>query len=336
MHDMTVSDSRSDAAQFQGVAAPHGLTAAPRRRLLAAALLPLLGGCAAVAGSPAQPADVRPAPPVAEPAAKAATDPATESEPLSEEALQVDFLLLGEVHDNGAQHLLRLRWLEWLSASRRIALAFEQLDADRQGDLDRALQASAGTEPGVRARRIAEAAGFNFDGWHWPFYAPYFELALRRGLPLAAANLSRGDAMRIARGQAAAVPEPAAWREAERRAMAQAINAGHCGLMPPASITPMANAQIARDRRLAESIVAAQRRYELPVVLLAGNGHVRRDIGVPGHLRDLAPQARVMSIGLIERGDTDIAAYDRIAVTAAASRTDPCEALRRRSAPASR
>lgn len=377
MHDIAVPDRRPDDAPSAPTLPAHaqiaagGTVAGQRRRLMAVALLPLLGGCASVIAPLASPAASSPAssdrsaggqaaasdPRTASSAAGAvdrsatgsatttgsaavpSPDPAAEAQsaaPLSEEALQADFLLLGEVHDNGVQHRLRLRWLQWLSDSRRIALAFEQLDADRQNDLDRALQASMGAEPGLRARHVAEAAGFNFDGWHWPFYAPYFELALRRGLPLAAANLSRSEAMRIARGQAAAVPEPASWREAERRAMAQAINAGHCGLLPPASIAPMANAQIARDRCLAQAIVAAQRRHGLPVVLLAGNGHVRRDIGVPGHLLELAPQARVMSVGLIESGETDIAAYDRIAVTAAAARPDPCEALRRRMVPASR
>ncbi|MGD9942771.1 MAG: ChaN family lipoprotein [Burkholderiaceae bacterium] len=322
-------------------------TRTARRRLLATGLLPLLGGCAVangperrLPGAPGAAGLPGPGSPGAASSSNAwssTASPSADSRPpesLTDEAWRADYLLLGEVHDNAEQHKLRLGWLDHLSSSRRFVLAVEQLDADRQADLDRALREAAAGDPAARARQVAEAAGFSFDGWHWPYYAPYFELALRRGLPLAAANLSRRDAMRIARGQAPAPAEPTGWGAAERSAMERSISDGHCGMLPANAVATMAAAQLARDRCLAQSVVSAGQRHGLPVVLLAGNGHMRRDIGVPRHLRELAPQARVLAIGLIERGDPGDAPFDRVATTAPQPRPDPCEAMRRRGASA--
>jgi len=249
-------------------------------------------------------------------------------------AFDADLLLIGEVHDNAAQHRMRLRWLEALTARRRVVIALEQLDAAQQGALDRARSddaaAAARGEPlGQRARRIAEAAGFDFRGWHWDYYRPVIELALRRDLPLVAANLSRAETMAVARGRASPEPPPAGWSADDQRALEDSIRAGHCGMLPESTIAPMAAAQRSRDARLARSIVDARARTGLPVVLLAGNGHVRRDIGVPRYLASLAPGARVLGIGLLEAGQEGAGPFDEVAVTAAAAREDPCRGLRK-------
>ena len=72
------------------------------------------------------------------------------------------------------------------------------------------------------------------------------------------------------------------------------------------------------------------------VVLLAGNGHVRKDIGIPLWLAP-AERARAVSIGLIEDKQTIPAdelarRFDHAYLTATAERVDPCIALRARHA----
>lgn len=87
----------------------------------------------------------------------------------------------------------------------------------------------------------------------------------------------------------------------------------------------MAAAQIARDQFMARLI---ERHADRGVVLLAGNGHVRRDIGVPRWLPAELGQ-RVKAIGLLEDGDaTDRSAFDHSLVTPRQPREDPCAALR--------
>jgi uncharacterized iron-regulated protein len=135
--------------------------------------------------------------------------------------------------------------------------------------------------------------------------------------------------------------EPGGWSDEDREQLADDIRTGHCGMLPPAAIEPMASAQRARDATIARAMVDAHRGCGLPVVLLAGNGHVRRDLGVPRYLSDLAPRARVFSVGLIERSDAQesrdesaSSPFDLTIETPAHPRPDPCEAFRNRARPA--
>jgi uncharacterized iron-regulated protein len=290
---------------------------------LAATLAAVAAGLGACA-SPSRPdVSARPGAPAAASAAQLAQ--ALASRPI---------VLLGEVHDNAAQHALRLEALrQWIGAGARPAMAFEQLDADRQAALD---QARAAFDPSMdrdaRVARIVELAGAK--GWNWDFYRPYLALALEYDLPVVAANLSRARAMRLAKDGAAAVFD-AGQRAALgldevapelRQAQEREIVAGHCGRVPPEAAPPMALAQIARDAVLAASIAPYAARG---VVLLTGNGHARRDIGV---VRHLAPQDRdrAVSIGLLENDEkarTLAASFDVAFLTPAQARADPCRMM---------
>jgi len=280
--------------------------------------------------------------PGATPPADTVTDRAA-TLPLPEVARRADYLLLGELHDNAHHHRMRLRWLDELADVHRYALALEQLDADRQAMLDQALAddvLEAGRSPATdlasRARRIASAAGFDFNGWSWAFYGPVIELALRRDLPLVAANLSNADTAKVAQGVVEPAPPPPGWGDDEAERMREAIREGHCNLLPERAVEAMAVAQRTRDARIARALVDAHERTGLPVVLLAGNGHLRRDVGVPLHLAALRPNARVVSIALLEPRELARQAqvssgrspFDVVVPTASQPRKDPCAALR--------
>jgi hypothetical protein len=72
-------------------------------------------------------------------------------------------------------------------------------------------------------------------------------------------------------------------------------------------------------------------------VLIAGNGHVRRDLGVPLHLATRAPQRGVLAVGIVEvvegvaraedyvaPGAGDIPQFDVAIFTPRTDRPDPC------------
>ena len=156
-----------------------------------------------------------------------------------------------------------------------------------QADIDRARRERPGD-----AQHVIDVAAPSWNraggGWNWVFYRPFVELALRHDVPLLAANLSNADTARIVRGGYAAVfsaaeiaalgldrpvaPEVQAAQERE-------IDAGHCHALPRSMWPRMAQAQSARDAVMADVLRRAARGGG--VVLLAGNGHVRRDLGVP-------------------------------------------------------
>lgn len=242
-------------------------------------------------------------------------------------------VLSGEVHDNAAQHAMRAQALRLLlQGGARPAIAFEQFDADRQAALNAARTTAQGSVA-VRAERIIRAAGAK--GWNWNFYRPYVELALQYHLPIVAADLSGAQAMKVAMHGVSSVFAPG--RAAALglrnipprllRAQEHEIAIGHCGLAPKDMLAAIATAQIARDAVLAESIRPYLSRG---VVLLTGNGHARRDIGVMVHLSD-AERARAISIGLLEddpQSPERASAYDLAFRMPAQARPDPCKRLR--------
>jgi uncharacterized iron-regulated protein len=226
-------------------------------------------------------------------------------------------VLLGEVHDHAQQHALRLAAFEaHLKTGARPALLLEQLDADRQVDIERLRAAGADADA-----LIASVGG---KGWHWPFYRPFIEHALRHGLPIVAVNVPREAARAVMRDGLAAHGFDAAVPEPMLAAQAQAIEASHCGMVDTVQARRMALAQVARDQAMARALRDHASRG---AVLLAGNGHVRADIGMPRWL-DPALRVNAQVIGMVEEGDTT-AAFDRRIVTPQHPRPDPCAGFRR-------
>lgn len=248
-----------------------------------------------------------------------------------------DFVLLGERHDNPHHHQRRGRLLVDLAdrGAGPVVLA-EHLGAGvrvaRSGDLEQSLA----------------AAGFDRRAWTWPLHRSLFGPVLDRGLPLGGANAELALVRRVAREGEAALPSP--WRErlaaAPLPAAAQALLDrdlvdGHCGHLGQARLPAMRLAQRLRDATMAQALLDAGGR---PAVLVAGNGHVRTDHGVPQLLRAWRPGDRVVAVGFGEPGDEALrpgpdAPYTHLWITPGVNRADPCASLRRpaaASAPASR
>jgi uncharacterized iron-regulated protein len=112
------------------------------------------------------------------------------------------------------------------------------------------------------------------------------------------------------------------------------IDEAHCGFAPADMLPAMADVQRGRDAQMADRLVAIRGRGQS--VLIAGGEHVRRDLGVPYYLQRLAPDARVVSIGLREVDERLTALpialpYDYVWFTPRRQPFgfDPCDAYRR-------
>lgn len=243
------------------------------------------------------------------------------------EGLQQPIYLMGEVHDNLAIHEARFARLQQdINAGWRPALIMEQFDRERQDDLTSAWQ----TCPDAAC--VIKKAGR--DGWNWSFYEPLINLALQYRLPLVAGNVSRQDASKIMRGSYDAVFDAGMqkqlgllrdWPDSMTAQQTESIVVGHCGVLPQAMVAPMVQAQRARDAWLAHLIVqyASQ-----GVVLIAGNGHVQRDVGVYRWLpSELLPYVTVM--GFVEPNGINFQAYDEVIVLPSFDRPDPCIAFKK-------
>jgi uncharacterized iron-regulated protein len=265
-------------------------------------------------------------------------------------------VMLGEVHDNPVQHRIRgSLLLDWVrdDASRSAALVFEHLDREHDERL-RLLQRRQGAGPSLE--ELLDAGGFDRKGWQWPAHQPLFEAAHASGATWIAANFSRASARGLSRAKDAeadpvlqAIVQSARWSEQAQRALDRALLQGHCGQLPQAALPGIARIQRLRDAALAQPLLDAADRRSM---LLAGNGHVRRDHGVPLYL--LALEREALVIGFEETADEpgqpgipgeEVAAtplvaavgaaraedfgraYDFVCLTPAAGRGDPCEGL---------
>jgi uncharacterized iron-regulated protein len=252
---------------------------------------------------------------------------------LARELARRPVVLLGEVHDNIAQHAVRAAAMRRLLAGgARPAIAFEQFDREQQAAIDRA---RSETPPAGRtlAEHVIEQGRPARSSWDWALYRPFVELALEHDLPIVAANLSRAEAMRVAfEGFGAVFDEATRQRHALDAlppallaAHERAVDDGHCNRMPVESLPALARAQIARDVMLAEAI---RPHFGRGVVLLTGNGHARTDIGIPYFVGE-TERAKVLAIGLLE---SDTAAnwaqrFDVAFGTPVQPREDPCATL---------
>jgi len=248
------------------------------------------------------------------------------------------YRLLGEIHDDPAHHALRARLIGEIAATgARPAVVLEQFDIAYDEALRGAQQA------GGDAEQVADAGRLDRRGWEWPLHEPIVAQALALHLPLRAGNLPRAPDARAG----ALVAEPGAmarerlakahWTGEQENALRENIAEGHCGALPSTVVPKLAAAQRERDAAMAQAFVDAA--TSDGAILIAGNGHVRADLGVPVYLH--APglrdaNARTVSVGFIEvapaarAGDPRALAaehpgFDYLWLTAPVTRDDPCE-----------
>lgn len=242
------------------------------------------------------------------------------------------FLLLGEVHDNPEGHARRLTDLRaFVERGWQPAIVMEQFDLDRADDLQAARQNCPDADC------IIQKTGGS-SRWDWKLYRPVIELALRHDLPLVAGNLSREDARRIVRGglDAAFTQEkrqafglPGSLSPELLSAQQDEVQRGHCNMAPASMLQGLALAQIARDIGMAQAMLqAVSPGASRGAVLIAGNGHVRSDIGVPYWLRQQGAKA-VRSMAYVESSQkNDAGRFDHTVAVPPHARPDPCASFR--------
>ncbi len=241
-----------------------------------------------------------------------------------------DFVLVGELHDNAIHHQVRGALLT-ASASRRPAVVFEQF-ARSSGPIP---PPAAGQEK----EPWLDANGFDRKNWGWPLHAPVVDAALAVGRTLWGSGLSREMLRSVVREGTAAAPaelqgliEQSPLDSVSRAAIDAELMEGHCGKLPASMMPGMRAAQEVRDAAMAYAMLAGGTTG--PTWLIAGNGHVRMDMGVPRLLRRAVPGKAILAVGLMERGTAEAMAgqasgelYQVIIVTPPAQREDPCAGL---------
>jgi uncharacterized iron-regulated protein len=249
------------------------------------------------------------------------------------------FILLGEKHDNPHHHVKQADLLTFASAGGRSpAVVWEMIPENQRAVLKAYLDGGRATATGM-----GSVLNWQESGWpDWNLYRPIAAVALARKLPQHPGNLNRPVIRLLARDGFDGLPDAtsrslavnARWSEDDDGSLAKDLVESHCGFMPDGMIGPMGHVQRGRDAVMAAALLEAD--IGDGAVLIAGNGHVRADRGVP---RYLEPESRVLSIGIIEaqKGEENWLAYldspdefDIVIFTRRVETPDRCEALRKR------
>lgn len=264
-----------------------------------------------------------------------------DQEQLRQAIVRADYLIIGEIHDNPQHHQLQADLLGHFADSHdaAISVGYEQLSVDQQPLLDAFHEQTTAT-----AESFGEAVAWSQSGWpDYAIYQPLFAATLERELQIVPLMFSRATTRDVASdGIEVALAEEAMARlrpdtllSAEARAaVEQEMQDAHCGKLPEAMLPAMVNVQIARDAFMAYRIVQADHR----AVIITGNGHARRDRGIPQFIQRLRPDAAIVVVHLLEvaEGDsiaaaaTDHAPFDitdYALFTPEHPRSDPCLAF---------
>ncbi|MGH1417491.1 MAG: ChaN family lipoprotein [Hyphomicrobiaceae bacterium] len=269
------------------------------------------------------------------------------------------FSLLGEVHDNPDHHLWQawgIRNISKLRGARIVegapqieVVAMEMVRADQIPTLDKFYGRNAQVPRPRGAKAFGRMLKWNKSGWSdYKIYQPIVEAALADQFVLVPASPSREESRSVSKkGIAALRPDDAkalalttAFGAKTISAMEEELREGHCGLLPEKAISPMRRVQRFRDAIMADALMNVS--AEKGGILIAGNGHIRRDRAVPWYLqaRGVAPET-IVSVAHIEvkKGNNDPSWYlprdedgkpavDFAVFTPAPKREDMCEKMR--------
>ena len=231
-----------------------------------------------------------------------------------ESALPTDVLLLGEQHDAPDHQRLQRDTVQWLAARGRLAAVV--LEMAERG------HSTAALARGATEAQVQSALQWNDAAWPWSAYGPVTMAAVRAGVPVLGGNLPR-SAMATATQETRWDNHLAA---PARQQLLDALQDGHCGLLPATRLPAMARVQIARDASMALTAQEAVRPGQT-VLLVAGGEHVLRHRGIPTHW----PQnirSKVASAHTDQAQAAIKTGVDIVVATPPLPPHDACEALR--------
>lgn len=231
--------------------------------------------------------------------------------------------LIGEIHDNPAHHENQERMLQ---AMKPAAIVFEMLTE---------LQA-AKVVPGLVNDFEALKTALDWHNSGWPDFSLYYPL-------FASAPKARVYGAQVPREQLNGVvmsdgpidfgPEtkrfgldtPLPEEQLFSRLALQ--RSAHCDALPETMLPGMVRAQRLRDASLAREVLKALTETGGPVAVITGNGHARRDWGVPAMLGAADPELDIFVVGQTEDDMPLDGGFDVVISAPAQPREDPCKAF---------
>lgn len=208
-------------------------------------------------------------------------------------------VIVGEKHDNHYHHQIE-QWLaQELPKSRpQGAVLMEMITPSQQGVINK-VKAQMQDNPYIRDEKLQSVLKWH-TGWPWAQYGGLMRHLLSAPYPLLSANL---DKLEIT-GAYDNPPKLSGKYSSEPSVIDiidKTIDDSHDGEITPEQVSKMRVIQQLRDRRMAESLLAAP----TPALLFAGGYHATRAIGVPLHIQDIDDKTEIKVL-IISEKDNEI------------------------------
>jgi len=243
------------------------------------------------------------------------------AERLAKNMMAYDVVLLGELHDSPLHHQARAQLIQSLHCP-NCAIVSEHLPSGQQLMLSGTLLESL------------ESAGFDAKAWSWPLHEPLFKAIQTQHLTIIGGNIPTKLSSDVFKRGEEAIPASlmndlnlSSLSEVSKNKLDQDLKDGHCGQLPDKYLPSMRLIQRIKDASFAQLL-----KNHVPSIFIAGNGHVRKDYGVPQILAVTAPNLKILSVGFIEQDDWTPESqavlaerYDVVWVSQNTERSDPCK-----------
>ncbi|MDD7910957.1 ChaN family lipoprotein [Pseudovibrio exalbescens] len=251
-------------------------------------------------------------------------------EELMSRVLSKDHVLLGERHDNPRHHRIQAEVMAALGeAGSRRTVVFEMAEPEHREVLAAAEKATVD--------ELGTALRWSERGWpDWKIYQVIAEVALTYDFHMVPGGPSR-DLLKAV-GQGSDLPKEMAdelrWQQDYRpdqlQSLEQELVDAHCGILGRESVAPLVPMQ-----RLKDAFMGMLMRRAVDdgqgSVLIAGNGHIRLDRGVPYYLDDTSSRIAIAPVEVQrdlenpqDYASFDPKVYDYIWFTGRVDEVDPC------------
>lgn len=197
------------------------------------------------------------------------------------------YILIGEEHNVAAHHQIEQYLIQQLAKREPLSgVVFEMFEVEQQA----AISATQSQAQQLSPAQIKTA--IQWRKWDWNLYKDLIVISLKSTTPVLAANLSEVEIQQLMAG-AAPLNGSVSVTPLVRTQLGQLIQAQH--KIDTDVLNRMVDVQQFRDRRMAEKL------HYLPAsgVLIAGNNHVRKDLGVPLHLQEFNPSNAQKTVTLM-------------------------------------
>lgn len=227
-----------------------------------------------------------------------------------------DVLIVGEYHDQLSSHQLQTWLLTQLAmGSGAWQVGIEWLPYTVQNEVDAFLAGKLSEQAFLQQSDYVNLWGFDYR-----LVAPIFELAKQNALPIYALNAPKSLTRKVSKQGLAALslaeqshlPWPLLPTAPKYQAWLQAFfeKSG----IPAERIPSMLLVQSVWDQAMAKSVMAARARQAGPMLVFTGMVHAGKGQGIADALAQMAPQLKVVTLGLGDKADFDPDDFDYYAL----------------------